>query len=109
MRWISCVLPPILPRVASLAVLSGEEKGIIEYSHVIHPPGRLCSLIQRGVISSTDAAQTTLVSPNSTSTEPRGYFTKSLVILTGLSASGALPSLRIIVPLFTLYAFNLGP
>jgi hypothetical protein len=39
MRWISCVLPPILPRVASRTIRSGEENGIMEYSHVIHPPG----------------------------------------------------------------------
>ena len=67
-RWISCVRPDCLPRAASRALRVLVARGSMPYSAVTQPwplPFR-----NGGTFSSTLAVHSTLVSPNSTSTEP---------------------------------------
>jgi hypothetical protein len=66
--------------------------GSIAYSAVTQP--RPEPLRQRGTPSVTLAAHSTLVLPNSTSTEPAGQTWKPRVSLMSLSWSSFLPSLR---------------
>src|SRR5207247_97288 len=89
-RWISCERPlgPRFSRVLRVLV----ERGSIAYSAVTQPS--CWPLRNGGTLSSTEAVQITLVTPNSTSTEPSGCTRKSRVITTGRSASGARPSAR---------------
>ncbi|MNP33898.1 hypothetical protein D3C76_1271620 [compost metagenome] len=71
-RWISMVRPPCLPFAASRALRVWVERGSMPYSAVIQPcpwPFR-----KRGTPSSMEAVHNTLVSPNSTSTEPSACF-----------------------------------
>jgi len=68
------------------------ERGSIAYSAVTQPwPWPLRN---GGTLSSSEAAQMTLVSPNSTRTEPSGWRRKSRVIVIGRSWSGRRPSCR---------------
>ncbi|MCY1282026.1 hypothetical protein D9M70_308480 [compost metagenome] len=67
-RWISRVRPPCLPRLASRWLRSPVERGSMPYSAVSQPwPW---PLRKRGTPASALTVQITLVSPNSTSTEP---------------------------------------
>ena len=69
---ISWVLPPIFPFVASRGDLLWVARGSIEYSAVTHPdplPRR-----NGGTLSSTEAVQSTWVSPQRMSTEPSQPF-----------------------------------
>ncbi len=73
-RWISTVRPPCLPRAASRSARVCVAPGSIPYSAVTHPtpaPRR-----KLGTEFSTHAVQMTLVSPNSTSTEPAAWRVK---------------------------------
>ena len=67
-RWISCVRPLCLPRAASRSLRLCVARGSMPYSAVTQPSPlpRLCG----GTFSSTEAVHSTLVLPNSTSTEP---------------------------------------
>jgi len=65
-RWISCERPPGPFRSRLERVLV--ERGSIAYSAVTHPFP--CPFRNGGTLSSSEAVQITLVSPNSTSTEP---------------------------------------
>ncbi|MCY1427578.1 hypothetical protein D9M71_434290 [compost metagenome] len=67
-RWISRVRPPCLPRTASRWVREPVARGSMPYSAVSQPWP--CPLRKRGTPASTLTVQITLVSPNSTSTEP---------------------------------------
>ena len=70
-RWISCVRPLCLPRAASRSPRVCVARGSMPYSAVTQPSPlpRLCG----GTFSSTDAVHSTLVSPNSISTEPSAW------------------------------------
>jgi hypothetical protein len=68
-RWISCERPLGPPRSRFIRVLV--ERGSMPYSAVTQPLP--CPLRKGGTFSSSDAVQITLVSPNSTSTEPSGW------------------------------------
>ena len=67
-RWISCVRPLCLPRAASRSLRVCVLRGSMPYSAVTQPSPlpRLCG----GTFSSTEAVQSTWVSPKATSTEP---------------------------------------
>ncbi len=91
-REISWVRPPIRPFTDSRSLRVRVARGSIEYSAVTQP--RPVPLRQRGTPCTTEAAQSTLVSPNSTSAEPSAYFCQSRVIVTGRSSSAARPSGR---------------
>src|SRR5690349_24947243 len=67
--------------------------GSIAYSAVTHP--RPEPLRQRGTPTVADAAQSTLVRPNSTSTEPAGWSCQLRVKVIGRSSSSARPSARV--------------
>src|SRR3954454_1379178 len=67
-------------------------RGSIAYSAVTQP--RPLPLRQRGTPSVTDAAHSTRVLPNSTSTEPSAWSSQLRVMRTGRSASSARPSGR---------------
>ena len=86
-RCISLVRPP-----TRRATRSGDEPGSIEYSAVTQPRPR--SRSQRGTFSSTDAVQSTLVPPNSASTEPFAMRVKSRRNRRGLNSSNLRPSAR---------------
>jgi hypothetical protein len=67
-RWISCVRPLCLPLAASRSLRVWVARGSMPYSAVTQPSPlpRLCG----GTFSSTEAVHSTLVWPNSISTEP---------------------------------------
>src|ERR1044071_7425377 len=68
------------------------EAGSMAYSAVTHPSPE--PLRQRGTPSEADAAQSTLVLPNSIRTEPAAWSSQLRVIVTGRSSSSARPSSR---------------
>ena len=68
-RWISCERPLGPFRSRDVRVLV--ERGSIPYSAVTHPCPR--PFRNGGTFSSTEAVQSTLVSPKETSTEPSGW------------------------------------
>ena len=82
-RSISWVRP-FAPRRSRL-MRSGDEPGSIEYSAVTQPSP--LPFIQRGTSSSTDAVQSTRVSPNVTRHDPMVMVVKSRVKLKGRSSS----------------------
>jgi hypothetical protein len=70
--WISCVRPPTFPREDSRVVRVCVDMGNIEYSAVSQP---FPVFFKKGAgLLSKDAAQITLVLPNSTKTEPAVFF-----------------------------------
>ena len=69
--------------------------GSIAYSAVTQP--RPEPLRQRGTPSEAEAAQSTLVRPNSTSTEPAAWSSQWRVIVIGRSSSSARPSSRAVM------------
>src|SRR5215475_3009800 len=89
---ISCVLPPTRPLTDSRSLLVLVDLGSIAYSAVTQP--RPLPRRQRGTSSSTLAAQSTLVAPNSMSAEPSAWSSQCLVILMSRSWSGRRPSGR---------------
>src|SRR3990172_221978 len=94
-RWISCVRPDTFPFAASRGIRSFEERGSMLYSAVTQPvpvPFR-----NGGTLSSTVAAQITLVSPTSMSTEPSACFKNRGVITTRRGSSICRPSTRFIL------------
>src|SRR5262249_13718270 len=92
-RLISCVRPPTRPLTDSRSDRSWVAAGSIAYSAVSQP----CPdpLRQRGTPSVTLAVHITLVSPNSTNTDPAGCEVKPRVIRTGRSSSSSRPSSRL--------------
>ena len=93
-RWISALRPASLSLSMSRRERSRFARGSMEYSAVTQPwPGFTCG----GVRSSTDAQQSTFVSPHSMSALPSGNFTKSVVMRTGRISSQLLPSARFIL------------
>ncbi len=88
-RWISSVRPPCLPRAASRPPRVWVARGSMPYSAVTQP----CPLprSQRGTPASTLALHSTLVSPNSTSTEPSAWRVKSRVRRISRGWSGRRP------------------
>ena len=95
-REISWVRPPMRPLTDSRSLRVRVARGSIEYSAVTQP--RPLPLRQRGTPCTTDAAHSTLVSPNSISAEPSAYFCQSRVIVIGRSWSAARPSGRDMTP-----------
>src|SRR5947209_9537638 len=71
------------------------ERGSIAYSAVTQPSP--LPLRQRGTPSVNEAAQSTRVRPNSTSTLPSAWSSQPRVILTRRSSSAARPSWRAVV------------
>src|SRR3954451_19044820 len=67
--------------------------GSMAYSAVTHPSPE--SLRHRGTPTDAEAAHSTLVRPNSTSTEPAGWSCQCRVNLMGRSSSSARPSARV--------------
>src|SRR5258706_4520381 len=88
-RWISCVRPDCLPRAASRSVRVLVARGSMPYSAVTQPLP--VSRRKGGTRSSTDAVQSTRVSPNSTSTEPSACRVRPRVSRTVRSSSGRRP------------------
>src|SRR5439155_17610501 len=95
-RWISCVRPEALPRVASLCVRWSVARGIIPYSEVIHP--WLVSRRKGGTLSSTLAVQMTCVWPILMSAEPSAWMLTPVWMSTGRMSRSLLPSCRCIRP-----------
>ena len=93
-RWISCVRPDCLPRAASRSVRVWVERGSIPYSAVTQPLPLL--RIHGGTFSSTEAVQSTWVSPNFTRHDPSAWREKPDSRETGRSWSGARPEGRIL-------------
>src|SRR6188768_110978 len=91
-RLISWVRPPILPFTDSRSERVLVEAGSIAYSAVTQP--RPEPLRQRGTPSDAEAAQSTRVPPNSTSTEPAAWSSQLRVMVIGRSSSSARPSAR---------------
>src|SRR5438270_2541589 len=91
-REISCVRPPMRPFADSRSERVCVARGSIAYSAVTQPSP--LPLRQRGTPSVTDAAHSTRVLPNSTSTEPSAWSSQLRVMRTGRSASSARPSGR---------------
>src|SRR6478752_7668489 len=91
-REISWVRPPSLPFTDSRWFRSFVARGSIAYSAVTQP--RPLPLRQRGTPSVSDAAHSTRVAPNSTSTEPSAWSSQLRLIVTGRSWSGVRPSER---------------
>src|SRR5690606_38974605 len=91
-REISCVRPPILPFTDSRWLRSFVARGSIAYSAVTQPSPD--PLRQRGTPSVNDAAHSTRVRPNSTSTLPSAWSSQWRVMVTGRSWSGGRPSAR---------------
>ena len=87
--------PPIRPLTDSRSLRVVVERGSIEYSAVTQPSP--LPLRQRGTPSVKDAAHSTRVRPNSTSTLPSAWSSQPRVIRTGLSSSAARPSCRAVV------------
>src|SRR5216117_622789 len=86
----------LLRAAARTAVLAGRARvGRARQHRVLRrDPALALALMKGGTLSSSDAVQITLVAPNSTSTEPSGWSSKSRVTVTGRSWSGARPSGR---------------
>src|SRR6478609_9706931 len=91
-RLISWVRPPMRPFTDSRSDRVLVEAGSIAYSAVTQP--RPEPLRQRGTPSDAEAAHSTLVRPNSTSTEPAAWSSQCRVIVIGRSSSSARPSSR---------------
>src|SRR6266508_4094900 len=98
-REISWVRPPMRPFTLSRSLRVVVARGSIAYSAVTQP--RPEPFRQRGTPSVTLAVHSTLVLPNSTSTEPSGCMLQCRGRVIGRSCSGARPSGRAIR---TLYA-----
>ena len=91
-RWISCVRPPCRPCAASRAERVCVARGSIPYSAVTQPlplPFR-----NGGTRSSTEAAQSTCVSPRAIRAEPSAWRATPVWIATGRRSPGARPSGR---------------
>ena len=73
-RWISSVRPPCLPVAASRRIRSWVERGSIPYSAVTQPAP--VPKTWGGTRSSTDAVQSTWVSPKRARQEPSAYLEK---------------------------------
>src|SRR5687768_5163324 len=101
-RLISWVRPPIRPFTDSRSDRVLVEAGSIAYSAVTQP--RPDPFRQRGTPSEADAAHSTRVRPNSTSTEPAAWSSQPRVIVIGRSSSSARPSSRGVVMRTTLEA-----
>src|SRR5690606_10869749 len=88
-RWISSVRPPCLPRAASRWVRVCVARGSMPYSAVTQP----CCLPLRkgGTFGSTDAVQSTRVSPTAVSTEPSAWRVKLVSTRTARSSSARRP------------------
>ena len=91
-REISWVRPPIRPLTDSRSERVLVAAGSMAYSAVTQP--RPEPLRQRGTPTDADAAQSTRVRPNSTSTEPAAWSSQPRVRVTGRSWSSARPSRR---------------
>src|SRR3954454_16195859 len=91
-RLISWVRPPIRPFTDSRSERVLVEAGSMAYSAVTQP--RPEPFRQRGTPSVADAAQSTRVRPNSTSTAPAAWSSQWRVIVKGRRGSSARPSLR---------------
>ncbi len=91
-REISWVRPPILPRTDSRSERVLVDAGSMAYSAVTQP--RPLPLRHRGTPSEAEAAHSTRVRPNSTSTEPAAWSSQCRVMVTCRRASSARPSLR---------------
>src|SRR6476661_7755669 len=91
-REISWVRPPTRPLTDSRSLRSWVEDGSIAYSAVSQPSPD--PLRQRGTPGVTDAAQSTLVPPNSTRTDPAGCCWNPRVKVTRRSSLSARPSAR---------------
>ena len=87
-RWISSVRPDCLPVVDSRRMRSPVERGNIPYSAVTHPLPP--PLNHGGTRSSTDAVQSTCVSPNRTMQDPSAWFAKPLSSVIARNSSGVL-------------------
>src|SRR6476646_5331850 len=94
-RLISWVRPPMRPLTDSRSERVLVEAGSMAYSAVTQP--RPDPLRQRGTPSVADAAHSTRVLPNSTSTEPAAWSSQLRVIVIGRSSSSARPSARVVM------------
>ena len=103
-RWISWVRPLCLPRAASRSVLVWVERGSIPYSAVTQPEPELRR--NGGTRSSTDAVQSTCVSPNLTQHDPSAYFAKPGSSVTARICSALRPDGRFAVGVITLLLFS---
>src|SRR3954452_23746281 len=92
-REISCVRPPMRPFTDSRSERVFVAEGSIAYSAVTHPSPE--SLRHRGTPTDAEAAHSTLVRPNSTSTDPAGWSCQCRVNVMGRSSSSARPSARV--------------
>src|SRR6478736_5960108 len=86
-RLISWVRPPMRPLTDSRSERVLVEAGSMAYSAVTQP--RPDPLRQRGTPSVADAAHSTRVLPNSTSTEPAAWSSQLRVVMTGTLAGYA--------------------
>ena len=84
--------PPIRPLTDSRSDRVLVERGSIAYSAVTQPSP--LPLRHRGTPWVTDAAHSTRVLPNSTSTEPSAWSSQPRVMRTSRSWSGVRPSMR---------------
>src|SRR3954468_25019946 len=91
-RLISWVRPPMRPLTDSRSLRVLVERGSIAYSAVTQPSP--LPLRQRGTPSVNEAAQSTRVRPNSTSTLPSAWSSQPRVIRTSRNSSTARPSGR---------------
>ena len=89
-REISWVRPPTLPLRDSRSLRVLVERGSISYSDVTQPVP--LPLSQRGTPAVNEAAQSTRVRPNSTSTLPSAWSSQLRVMRTSRSWSGVRPS-----------------
>src|SRR3984957_10579132 len=89
-REISCVRPPSLPLTDSRSLRVLVARGSMAYSPVTQP--RPLPRRHLGTSSVTLAAQSTLVAPNSTRTEPSAWSSQPRVNLTVRNWSGLRPS-----------------
>src|SRR3954468_8017838 len=108
-REISCVRPPMRPLTDSRSERVLVDAGSIAYSAVTQPSPE--PLRHRGTPSDAEAAQSTRVRPNSTSTEPAAWSSQLRVIVIGRSSSSARPSARaagVVIPA-TLSAARRSP
>ncbi len=92
-REISWVRPPMRPLTDSRSERVLVAEGSMAYSAVTQP--RPESLRQRGTPTEAEAAHSTRVRPNSTSTDPAGWSCQWRVILIGRSSSSVRPSARV--------------
>src|SRR6478735_9661768 len=91
-REISWVRPPMRPFTDSRSERVLVAAGSMAYSAVTHPSPE--PLRQRGTPSEAEAAQSTRVPPNSTSTDPAAWSSQLRVMVIGRSSSSARPSAR---------------